>query len=216
MIIQCKNCSRKFLAKDSDIPKTGRMVQCGYCSTSWHQMPGIIYDKKIKQKNKSKSVTKIKESISTDIIKASDGKNYKFLGNQWAVLLPSGKTGLLAKKKISEELEKLSGRKVISANTKKKKKSKKEFDPSLESLGDEVQLPQVYIEKGGIGFLGYIFLIIIIGFSLVGILETFENDLLNTFPQMQYIYDLLDQQLEFFAESVKNMIIIINDLINSY
>ena len=87
MIIQCQNCSRKFLAKDSDIPKTGRTVQCGYCSTSWHQMPATI------------SVTKIKENLSTDEIKASDGKTYKFLGNQWAVLLSSGKTGIHAKKK---------------------------------------------------------------------------------------------------------------------
>ena len=41
-------------------------------------------------------------------IKASDGKTYKFLGSQWAQLLPSGKTGLFAKKKIGRELDKLS------------------------------------------------------------------------------------------------------------
>ena len=39
MIIQCKSCSRKFIVKDNDIPKSGRMVQCGYCSVTWHQMP---------------------------------------------------------------------------------------------------------------------------------------------------------------------------------
>ena len=41
------------------------------------------------------------ESPSVDSIKASDGKTYKFLGSQWAQVLPSGKTGLFAKKKIS-------------------------------------------------------------------------------------------------------------------
>jgi len=130
--------------------------------------------------------------------------------------LPSGKTGLFAKKKINKELDKLSGRKIKSSDEKKKRKTKKELDPSLGSLTNEKQPPQDHEKKGGLGFFGYIFLIIIIGFSLVGILRTFENDLLNTFPQIQYIYDLLDLQLEFFAESVKNMIVIINDLINSY
>ena len=59
-------------------------------------------------------------------------------------------------------------------------------------------------------------MLIIIGFSVVGILRTFENDLLNAFPETEYIYGLLDKQLEFLAESVKNMIVIINDLIGYY
>ena len=71
-------------------------------------------------------------------------------------------------------------------------------------------------QNKGLGFFGYIFLLIIIGFSVVGILKTFENDLLNNFPEMEYIYELLDEQLEFLAETVKNIIVIINDLINSY
>jgi len=32
MIIQCESCSKKFIVKDTDIPKEGRNVQCGYCS----------------------------------------------------------------------------------------------------------------------------------------------------------------------------------------
>ena len=39
MIIQCENCSKKFVVKDSDIPQEGRTVQCGYCSATWRQMP---------------------------------------------------------------------------------------------------------------------------------------------------------------------------------
>ena len=77
-------------------------------------------------------------------------------------------------------------------------------------------LPKVYEEKEGIGFFGYIFLVIIVGFSVVGILKTFENDLMNFFPETEYIFELLDRQLEFFAETVKNMIVIINDLMDSY
>ena len=45
---------------------------------------------------------------------------------------------------------------------------------------------------------------------------TGENDLLNNFPETEYIYELLDKQLEYVAETVKNMIVIVNDLINSY
>ena len=83
-------------------------------------------------------------------------------------------------------------------------------------MDETKKLPDVYKPKQGLGFFGYIFLLIIIGFSVVGILRTFENDLLNTFPEMEYIYELLDQQLEFLAESVKNIIVIINDLIDAY
>jgi len=99
MIIQCKSCSRKFVAKDRDIPKEGRLVQCGYCSVTWHQMPFSIPTKKLHQSNIEKPIKETNEGLSVDKIKASDGKTYKFLGSQWAELLPSGKTGLFAKKK---------------------------------------------------------------------------------------------------------------------
>ncbi len=66
------------------------------------------------------------------------------------------------------------------------------------------------------GFFGYIFILIVIGFSIVGVLKTFENDLLNYFPQADSVYNLLNTQLEYLAETVKNMIVIINDLMNSY
>ena len=98
----------------------------------------------------------------------------------------------------------------------RKKKIKKEVDPSSVSLESEKQLPDTYKPKEGIGFFGYIFLLIVVGFSIIGILRTFENDLLNIFPEMEFIYVLLDEQLEYLAETVKNMIIIIKDLINSY
>ena len=213
MIIQCQSCLRKFVVKDSDIPQEGKNVQCGYCSVTWYQLPVQVLTKISKQK---KPIKKINEELSIDGIKASDGKTYKFLGSQWAQLLPSGKTGLFAKKKIGKELDKLTGRKIESTNLTKKKKVKKELDPSSGKLNDEKQLPQIYVEKGGLGFFGYIFIMIILGFSIVGVLKTFENDLINNFPETQYIFELLDEQLEFFSETVKNIMVIISDLINSY
>ena len=193
MIIQCESCSRKFIVKDSDIPKDGRTVQCGYCSVTWHQMPLTTPTRTVKKPQVSKPIVEADESPSVDSIEASDGKTYRFLGSQWTELLPSGKTGLFARKKRLEEV-----------------------DPSSESLDEEKRLPDVNKPKQGLGFFGYIFLLIIIGFSMVGILKTFENDLLNNFPETEYIYQLLDEQLEFLAESVKNLIVIVDDLINSY
>ena len=215
MIIQCESCSRKFIVKDSDIPKDGRTVQCGYCSVTWHQMPVTTPTRAVKKPQISKPVVESDESPSVDSIKASDGKTYRFLGSQWVELLPSGKTGLFARKKISRELDEITGRKEIKV-TRKRKKKLEEVDPSSGGLDSEKQLSDTYKPKQGLGFFGYIFLLIIIGFSVVGVLRTFENDLLNTFPQTEYIYELLDEQLEFLAESVKNMIVIINDLIDSY
>jgi|TARA_B100001750_G_scaffold212299_1_gene194052 predicted Zn finger-like uncharacterized protein len=225
MIIQCESCFRKFVVKDRDIPKEGRLVQCGYCSVTWHQKPVSVPTRGVKQLNIKEPIKKIHESLSVDKIKASDGKTYKFLGSQWAELLPSGKTGLFAKRKIGKELDKLTGRKVQDAVKKRQKKIRKEIeidtiekiiDPSAETSDNEKKLPDIYKPKQGLGFFGYIFLLIIIGFSIVGILKTFENDLLNNFPETEYIFQLLDKQLEFFSETVKNMIVIINDLMDSY
>ncbi len=224
MIIQCESCSRKFIAKDSDIPKEGRMVQCGYCSVTWHQMPVSAPTKVLRQENINEPTKEINEGLSVDKIKASDGKTYKFLGSQWAELLPSGKTGLFAKRKIGKELDKLTGRKEKKTIRKRQKKIReleintieKVIDPSFGAQDNEKQLPDIDQPKQGLGFFGYVFLLIIIGFSIVGILRTFENDLLNYFPETEYIYQLLDEQLEFLAETVKNMIVIVNDLISSY
>ena len=225
MIIQCESCFRKFVVKDRDIPKEGRLVQCGYCSVTWHQKPVSVPTRGVKQLNIKEPIKKIHESLSVDKIKASDGKTYKFLGSQWAELLPSGKTGLFAKRKIGKELDKLTGRKVQDAVKKRQKKIRKEIeidtiekiiDPSAETSDNEKKLPDIYKPKQGLGFFGFIFLLIIIGFSIVGILKTFENDLLNNFPETEYIFQLLDKQLEFFSETVKNMIVIINDLMDSY
>jgi len=216
MIIQCESCSRKFIVKDSDIPQEGRTVQCGYCSVTWHQMAVETPIRPVE--------SNINESLSVDKIMASDGKTYKFLGSQWAELLSSGKTGLFAKKKIGKELDKLTGRKEKKTIRKRQKKIKeieidnieKVIDPSAGSLDNKEKVPDIYEPRQGLGFFGYIFLLIIIGFSIVGVLRTFENDLLNYFPKTEYIYELLDEQLEFLAETVKNMIVIVNDLISSY
>ncbi len=216
MIIQCESCSRKFVVNDRDIPETGRMVQCGYCSVTWHQMPVTVSTQTFKQTNIIRPVRKINEELSVDEIKASDGKTYKFLGTQWAELLPSGKTGLFVIKKIGKELYRLTGRKKESSVEKKIKKIKKEVDPSSESLSNEKQLPDIYKPKRGLGFFGYIFLLIIVGFSVTGVLKTFENDLLSNYPQTEYIFQLLNKQLEYVSETVKNIIVIINDLMNSY
>ena len=215
MIIQCKSCSKKFVVKDSDIPKEGRTVQCGYCSATWHQIPVAAPTRIVKETKVTKSVVETDESPSVDSIKASDGKTYRFLGSQWVELFPSGKTGLFARRKISQELDEITGRKEKKI-TRKRKKKLEEVDPSSGSLDGEKQLSDTYQPKQGLGFFGYFFLIIIIGFSLVGILRTFENDLLHNFPEAEYVFKLLDEQSEYFSETFKNMVTIIKDLMNSY
>ena len=65
MIVECKNCLKKFAVKDSDIPSKGRTVQCGNCSRRWHQMPihsAVTTDNLDVEKNSSK----ISSSVITD------------------------------------------------------------------------------------------------------------------------------------------------------
>ena len=222
MIIQCESCSRKFVVGDRDIPENGRMVQCGYCSVTWHQMPILTPDKTVKRLQLNESIEEVGEGLSIDKIRASDGKTYKFLGSQWAELLPSGKTGLFAKKKIGKELDKLTGRKKENIAKKKQKKVKgieiDTYEHSINPSSEEIiqQPSRSSKQKQGLGFFGYLFLLIIIAFSIVGAAKTFENDLLNYFPEAEYVFDLLNEQLEYIAEAVKNIIIIIENLISSY
>ena len=215
MIIQCKNCSRKFLVEDSDIPNEGRMVQCGYCSQKWFQTSTktqSFIESDIDENVSKGEGEEIKiESISKIIeLEASDGRTYRYLGSQWAELLRSGKTGALAKRKIATELNKLAG------IAKPKKSRKRMIDPSSEKIGDEAtkekQLPDVHQPKKGLGFFGYIFLLIIITFSILGILKTFQKELLMYLPEAQYIFD----KGENIFESMGYIITMIKDLIKYY
>ena len=215
MIIQCQSCKRKFIVKDSDIPSVGRNVQCGYCSVIWHQMPIEKKTKTISKIKRNESFIQSDESPSIDAMKASDGKTYKFLGSQWAQLLPSGKTGLFAKRKIGQELDEVTGRKIKKTNI-KRQKTFEDVNPSSESLSNENNLPDVYKPKKGLGFFGYFFLLIIISALGVGSLKIFENNILNYYPEIDFIFLNIDQQLIFLQESIENIIVLINDLINSY
>ena len=209
MIIQCESCLSKFQVKDEDIPKEGRMVQCSNCSQKWFQAP---------KKIQSSITPDIDKKVSKKEFEASDGRVYRFMGSQWAEVLRSGKTGLLAKRTIGVELNRRAGIAKPKKNRKRVKKTvemeieniSKIIDPSSEQLDSDNQ------QKEGLGFFGYIFLLIIVGFSVTGVLKTFENDLLSNYPQTEYIFQLLNKQLEYVSETVKNMIVIINDLIDSY
>lgn len=205
MIIQCGNCSRKFSVKDENIPKNGRMVQCSNCSQKWFQTP-------IKIQSSIKS--DIDEKVSKIEFEASDGRTYKFMGSQWAELLRSGKTGLLAKRTIAAELNRLAGMAKPKKSRKRVKKTEeveienitKIIDPSSELIDSDDQ------QKKGLGFLGYIILLTIITLSIIGILKTFQNELIMYFPETEYIFD----KGENIFESMGYIIIMIKDLIKSY
>lgn len=205
MIIQCGNCSRKFSVKDEDIPKEGRMVQCSNCSQKWFQAP-------IKIQSSIKS--DIDENVSKTQFEASDGRTYKFMGSQWAELLRSGKTGLVAKRTIAAELNRLAG---IAKPKKSRKRVKKTEEVEIESITKIIDPSSEQIDsddqqKKGLGFFGYIILLTIITLSIIGILKTFQNELIMYFPETEYIFD----KGENIFESMGYIIIIIKDLIKSY
>ena len=205
MIIQCGNCSRKFSVKDEDIPKEGRMVQCSNCSQKWFQAP-------IKIQSSIKS--DIDENVSKTQFEASDGRTYKFMGSQWAELLRSGKTGLVAKRTIAAELNRLAGIAKPKKSRKRVKKTEeveiesitKIIDPSSEQIDNDDQ------QKKGLGFFSYIILLTIITLSIIGILKTFQNELIMYFPETEYIFD----KGENIFESMGYIITMIKDLIKSY
>jgi predicted Zn finger-like uncharacterized protein len=205
MIIQCGNCSRKFSVKDEDIPKDGRMVQCSNCSQKWFQTS-------IKIQSSIKS--DIDENVSKTQFEASDGRTYKFMGSQWAELLRSGKTGLVAKRTIAAELNRLAG---IAKPKKSRKRVKKTEEVEIESISKIIDPSSEQIDsddqqKKGLGFFGYIILLTIITLSIIGILKTFQNELIMYFPETEYIFD----KGENIFESMGYIITMIKDLIKSY
>ena len=205
MIIQCESCSRKFRVKDEDIPEKGRMVQCSNCLQKWFQVP-------IKIQSSIKS--DIDEKVSKIEFEASDGRTYKFMGSQWAELLRSGKTGLVAKRTIAAELNRRAGITKPKKSRERVKKTKevkienitKIIDPSSEQIDSDDQ------QKKGLGFFSYIILLTIITLSIIGVLKTFQNELIMYFPEVEYIFD----KGENIFESMGYIITIITDLIKSY
>ena len=122
MIIQCESCSKKFQVKDTDIPQEGRMVQCSNCSQKWFQAP---------IKTQSSITPDTDKKVSKMEFEASDGRVYRFMGSQWAEVLRSGKTGLLAKRTIGAELNRLAG---ITKPKKSRKREKKNAEMEIENI----------------------------------------------------------------------------------
>ena len=191
MIIECKNCLKKFTVRDIDIPIKGRTVQCGNCSTQWLQMPitALVTTEDL-------DVDDVDQDYSKNEFIASDGKNYKFLGSQWAEVLPSGKAGRLAKKKISKELNKLAGITQV--------KKSKTIDKSNQSANQYQET-----EAGGMGIFSFLVVLIIFVAAIILLLDTFKNQLIPFFPD-------LDNYLVYIFETLNNIYIIIKDLINNY
>jgi len=205
MIIQCGNCSRKFSVKDEDIPKKGRMVQCSNCLQKWFQAPIII---------QSSIKSDIDENVSKTQFEASDGRTYKFMGSQWAELLRSGKTGLVARRTIAAELNRRAG---IAKPKKSRKRVKKTEEVQIESISKIIdpsseQIDSDEQQKKGLGFFSYIILLSIITLSIIGILKTFQNELIMYFPEVEFIFD----KGENIFESMGYIITIIKDLIKFY
>ena len=205
MIIQCESCLRKFQVNDEDIPKEGRMVQCSNCSQKWFQAPIKI---------QSSITPDTDKKISEMEFEASDGRVYRFMGRQWAEVLRSGKTGLLAKKTIGAELNRRAG---IAKPKKSRKRVKKNEEIEIESISKIIdpsseQIDSDNQQKEGLGFFGYIILLTIITLSIIGILKTFQDELIMYFPEVEYIFD----KGENIFESMGYIITIIKDLIMSY
>ena len=205
MIIQCESCSKKFQVKDDAIPKEGRMVQCSNCSQKWFQTP-------IKIQSSIESDTN--KNVSKMEFEASDGRVYRFMGSQWAEVLRSGKTGLLAKRTIGAELNRRAG---IAKPKKSRKRVKKNEEIEIESISKIIdpsseQLDSDNQQKGGLGFFSYIILLTIITLSIIGVLKTFQNELIMYFPEVEFIFD----KGENIFESMGYIITIIKDLIMSY
>lgn len=81
MIIECQNCNKKFDLEDKLIPLKGRLVQCGFCHSQWHQLPNIITsslkEKVIDKVDISKDEVKVRPINKKIKSKARDKQEFK-------------------------------------------------------------------------------------------------------------------------------------------
>ena len=210
MIIECKKCLKRFSVKDSNIPSEGRTVQCGNCSAQWHQVPiqSAVTTENLDIEKKSSKISpsivtdklEVEDDSSQDLSKneftASDDKNYKFLGSQWAEILPSGKFGRLARKNISKELNKLAGRKQV-----KKNKTIQKSNLSVNQYQEK--------QNNGMSIFSFLMVSVISVAAIILLLDTFRHQLISVFPN-------LDNYLVYVFETLNNIYIIIKDLFNNY
>ena len=59
MLVNCNSCQKKFLLPDSEVPETGRLLQCGSCGNKWTQYP--IKENVVVKNIRTKKTTKKKK-----------------------------------------------------------------------------------------------------------------------------------------------------------
>ena len=74
MIINCQSCNKKFEINDQLIPVNGRLVQCGFCNSKWHQLPQIEATK-VEPIDKKEELDKPKKLIKKRIDIQKEEKN---------------------------------------------------------------------------------------------------------------------------------------------
>ena len=102
-------------------------------------------------------------------------------------------------------------------NTEDKKESienteyKKEINPSSTLPVKKVKrkIKKEEFKDSGLGFFGYIVVLLILFITIIGVLETFKESISHYWPS-------INDQLGFIYESLNNIIIIIKELFNRY
>jgi hypothetical protein len=156
------------------------------------------------------------QDLSKNELMASDGKKYKFLGSQWAEMLPSGKSGRLARKKISKELNILAGKKQDKQNKiiQKSNQSVNQYQEKQNSVNqyqEKQNSVNQYQEKqnNGMGIFSFLIVLVISFAAIILLLNTFRHELISFFPN-------LENYLVYISETLNNIYIIIKDLFNNY
>ena len=122
--VQCSNCSAQWLqmpissivntdkSETDDNLATNEAVKASNVNTDKSETDDdLATNEAVKASDVNSDKSETDDNLAAnEAVKASDGKTYKFMGKQWAQLLPSGKTGKLAKKKITLELNRKTGK----------------------------------------------------------------------------------------------------------
>ncbi len=85
MIVNCQNCNKNFIVKDSLIPNEGKLVECGNCKNRWFFKPlegsesiNLIKDEiLISDSNKQSKSPNDEKNISIKINDNNDDKKIK-------------------------------------------------------------------------------------------------------------------------------------------
>ena len=167
MIIECKNCKKKFNVDSNLIPKEGRLIQCGSCNHAWHYKTEVVTSEPHILDNDETAPVKNLDNNETAPVKNLDN-------DETAPVKNLDNNQIISNKEIVEDVKDLT---ILNQNINANKNTNiKKNDSKIVSI-----------------FFSYLLVFVISFISLIILIDTLKSPLINIFPQLEiFLFNLFE------------------------